>query len=197
MVSIAGDNKNEDFTLIARDCVGGVVYHQLGLRFLSPTINLFLTPADFNLFCLSLREYLSVEVTEDLEAEEPYPVGILAGEGLTPIRVHFMHYEDFASAKAKWEERKARVNYDNLFVISSFCYAPEVATLSPKLIEEWNHIPYRKAVLVDKPYGFDDEFVIAKPEECEEFAWLLFAPNPEEPWRRTFNDFDFIRFLNP
>ena len=38
------DNKNDDFTLIARDCIGGILYHQLGLKFLTPTINLFLTP---------------------------------------------------------------------------------------------------------------------------------------------------------
>ena len=42
--------ENKNFTIIARDCVGGILYHQLGERFLSPTINLFFTPEDFNYF---------------------------------------------------------------------------------------------------------------------------------------------------
>lgn len=49
-------NKNADFTLIARDCVCGVLYHQLGLKFRSPTINLFFTPEDFNWFCPHLKQ---------------------------------------------------------------------------------------------------------------------------------------------
>ena len=48
-------DRNYNFTLISRDCIGGVVYNQLGLPFFSPTINLFFSPADFNLFCLHLN----------------------------------------------------------------------------------------------------------------------------------------------
>ena len=107
-----------------------------------------------------------------------------------------MHYETFKLAKEKWEERKQRLNYDNLFVISSCCYSTEVETLTPQIIEDWNKIPYKKVILVDKKYGFDNEEVIKKPQECQEFAWLLYAPDKTKPWKRTFNVFDFIKFLN-
>ena len=80
--------------------------------------------------------------------------------------------------------------------MSSCSYSTEVVTLTPQIIEEWNKIKYKKVILVDKKYGFDDEVVIEKPKECEEFAWLLFAPDQDQPWKRTFNDFDFIKFLN-
>lgn len=33
--------KNRDITIISANCVGGVIYHDLGLAFNSPTINLF------------------------------------------------------------------------------------------------------------------------------------------------------------
>ena len=34
--------KNRDIPIISANCVGGVIYHDLGLAFNSPTINLFL-----------------------------------------------------------------------------------------------------------------------------------------------------------
>ena len=193
-------NKNSDFTLIARDCVGGVLYHQLGLQFRSPTINLFFTPDDFNWCCLHLKDYLRGNLVDAKEKSIPYPVGTLyprKGSAITKaIQVHFMHYETFLEAKRKWNARKKRINFDNLYVVSSFCYSKEVETLSPKLVEDWNQIPYKKVMLVDQKYGFDGEFVIAKPQECEEYAWLLYSPNPKEPELKTFNDFDFLKFLN-
>lgn len=190
------DLNNSDFTLITRDCIGGVLYHQLGLKFLSPTINLFFTPQDFNYFCLHLKSYIDGRLEESLDDNLPYPVGVLYPRIGKTIKVYFMHYDSFEIAKAKWEERKKRINYDNLFVISSCCYSTEIETLTPEIIKEWNKIKYKKVILVDKKYGFDNEFVINKPEACEEFAWLLYSPDKNDPSRRTFNEFNFIKFLN-
>ena len=39
--------KNNDFTIISSECAGGVIYHDLGLRFDSPTINLWFKPDDY------------------------------------------------------------------------------------------------------------------------------------------------------
>lgn len=195
----ASQNKNNDFTLIARDCVGGILYHQLGLRFLSPTINLFFTPEDFNYFCLYLKEYIDATLVELTESGVSYPVGLLLPNkkyNLKPIRVDFMHYDSFKIAKEKWEARKKRINWDNIYVFSSFCYPREIATLTPELISNWNKIKYKKVMLTDKNYGFDDECIISKPEECKEYAWLLYQPDGLDNYRRTFNDFDFIKFLN-
>lgn len=193
-------NKNKDFTLIARDCIGGILYHQLGLRFLSPAINLFFTPEDFNFLCLNLKEYMDGELVELKDDSVDYPVGLLhpvkESKIDKPIRVSFMHYETFDIAKAKWDERKARINYKKIYVVSSFCYSTEVETLNDKLIEDWNKIEYKKVVLVDKHYGFNDEFIIKKNKKCKEFAWLLYSPNKTITWKRTFNKFNFINFLN-
>ena len=191
---------NKDFTLIARDCVGGILYHQLGLKFLSPTINLFFIPEEFNFFCLNLKEYMAGELEELINNDTPYPVGLIypvKGSPISrPVRVDFMHYDSFEQAKIKWNERKQRINWDNIFVLSTFCYEPETITLTPQLIDDWNKIPYKKAILVNQKYGFDEEFVIDKPKECTEFAWLLFTPGEKPSWRRTFNEFNFIKFLN-
>lgn len=43
--------KNKDFTIFSSNCTGGVLYHDLGLEFLSPTINLYMNCEDFIKFC--------------------------------------------------------------------------------------------------------------------------------------------------
>lgn len=193
------DNKNDDFTLIARDCIGGILYHQLGLKFLTPTINLFLTPKDFNSLCLHLREYINGELKEFKNHKEDYPVGMLYPDkihNLEPIRIDFMHYLNFDEASTKWNQRKLRINWDNIYVVSSFCYIGETKTFTPELVRDWNQINYKKVVFVDKKYGFDDEIVMEEPKECDEYAWLLFADDESQKWKRVFNRFDFIKFLN-
>lgn len=191
-------NKNQDFTLISRDCVGGVLYHQLGLKFLSPTINLFLNPTDFNYFCLYLEDYIDGRLEEYKGDDIDYPVGVLYPKKGSKcdkhVRLGFMHYDSFIEAADKWEERKKRINWNNIYVLSTICYPLEIAELSPELIKKWNDIKYKKVMLVDKKYGFDNEFVIDKPSDCEEYAWLLYSPN--NSWKRVFNQFNFIKFLN-
>ena len=187
-------------TIIARDCVGGVLYHQLNLKFLSPTINLFFEPEDFNLFCLHLKDYLDGRIFEIVDTGLDYPVGLLIPKKDSsidkPIKIHFMHYESFEDALKAWNRRKKRIDWDSIYVLSTMCYSKETASINSGLISDWNKISYPKVMLVDQKYGFDDEFVINKPEGCEEYAWLLYVPDKNNPDKRVFNEFDFINFLN-
>ncbi len=193
-------NNNKNFTIISRDCVGGIIYNQLKLKFLTPTINLFFTPDDFNQFCLHLHDYLKGNLVEMIDANTNYPVGLLYpstdGCYCRPIRINFMHYKTFKDAATKWEERKSRINWDNLFVVSTFCYPIETSTLTNELVNDWNSIEYKKVILVDKKYGFENEQIIDKPIQCKEYAWLLYSPGKVITWRKILNNFDFIKFLN-
>ena len=193
-------SKNKDFTLIARDCVGGVLYHQFKLKFQSPTINLFFEPEDFNVFCLNLKEYLEGKIIEMTDTGLDYPVGVILpkknAQVHKPVKVHFMHYSSFKEALKAWNRRKRRINWDNIYVLSTMCYPKETATINSGLISDWNKISYPKVMLVNQKYGFDDEFVINKPKECDEYAWLLYSPDKSNPEKRVFNEFDFIYFLN-
>lgn len=38
---------NKNFTILSTNCIGGVMYHNLNLKFLSPTINLWISPHDY------------------------------------------------------------------------------------------------------------------------------------------------------
>lgn len=75
--------KYKDFSFISVNCLGGVISHDLGLQFLSPTINLFFESEDYIKFVENLQYYLKLELEEDT-AEESYPVGKLGD-----IRIFF------------------------------------------------------------------------------------------------------------
>lgn len=39
--------KNREFTILCSNCIGGIIYHRLGLQFRSPTVNLWMHQRDF------------------------------------------------------------------------------------------------------------------------------------------------------
>lgn len=103
--------KNKDFTILCSNCIGGVIYHRLGLQFRSPTVNLWMHQREFIQFAANLREYID----EDLifvESEYDYPVA-----QLKDVKIYFNHSRSEEEARNDWNRRKARVNYDNLFLI--------------------------------------------------------------------------------
>lgn len=60
--------KNDNFSILASNCIGGVLYHELGMPFLSPFINMYVEPRDFIKFLKSPNEYLRYELN-DVTAE--------------------------------------------------------------------------------------------------------------------------------
>lgn len=55
---------NSNFTIISNNCVGGIMYHDLGERFNSPTVNLMFHISDFFTFLENLHEALESDVVE-------------------------------------------------------------------------------------------------------------------------------------
>lgn len=184
-------------TIISRDCVGGVLYNQYGLKFLSPTINLYFSPEAFNVFCLNLSEYINSNLVQGPN-EKKYPVGVLIPKNpcLKPIKVFFAHYTSFEEAKEKWDKRKERINYKNIYIVSTFCNPIEVENFNKKIVEDFNKINYKKVILVDKSYGFDNEFIIKKPKKAPDHGWLLYNYNKLLLWKKVFNKFNFNAFFN-
>lgn len=108
---------NTNVSFLSPNCIGGLIYHDLGLRFMSPTINLMMTQKDFLLFVLSLDDYLNGEFQFFKHNEYTCPCAYLFpynnGQEIT---VHFTHYRSEEEAVKKWNERKQRINRDNVFV---------------------------------------------------------------------------------
>jgi len=70
-----------EVTIISNNCIGGVIYSDFGLRFNSPTINLFFFANDYIRFLKALDHYLTTELIEVEESHYlknvGYPVGVL------------------------------------------------------------------------------------------------------------------------
>lgn len=110
-------------TIISNNCTGGAVLHELGMEFRTPTINLQILPEDYPRFCKHLRVYMEKELHEPkvfLKHETDalnkmfggipnFPIGIVGD-----IIVCFQHYATFGEAKAKWDERKVKIDYDHI-----------------------------------------------------------------------------------
>ena len=109
-----------DFTIFSSDCLGGILYHDLRRKFLSPTINMWFEERDFLKFCLSPQYYLNCDFQflSEQEKDVPYPVGCL-GDCDRRIRLYFEHYPTNQSCVENWDRRKQRIQWNNLFVVMS------------------------------------------------------------------------------
>lgn len=98
-------------TLFAPNCLAGILYHDLGLQFRSPTINTMMLQTDFAKLVLDLDHYLEQKLIFFKHPDYECPCAYL-----DDIVIHFTHYDSEKIAEEKWEERKRRVDKENLFI---------------------------------------------------------------------------------
>ena len=125
-------------SIFSRNCFGGIIYHTLGLTFRSPIINMFFSENDFIRFLRAPRVYMEEklilkEMKWQTDLKFYYPVVTLGN-----VDIYMNHYPDFDEAVAKWNERKQRINWYNLFVMMS--------TENEEILQEFNALPYGKKV---------------------------------------------------
>ena len=140
-------NHQEHVSIICNNCVGGVIYHNLGLRFDSPTINLFIKGEEYLAFCKDLYYYSCCQMVESIDSmKNGYPVGVLLpkDDQHIPVSIYFQHYKSFEQAKEKWDERFSRVDYKNLFWILEFYDT----IYKPDLMYEFDKLPYENKMII-------------------------------------------------
>ena len=103
--------KNHGFSIISANCVGGILYHDVGEQFRTPTINLIIP--QFVTFAENLQHYLQVTPVEGEKTKEGYPVCML--EDISIIGVHYATCEMLMK---DWVRRAKRVNYNNILLIA-------------------------------------------------------------------------------
>lgn len=134
--------ENENFTILSNNCVGSLITNDLNHKFLTPTVNLFMSTNDFVKFISNLDHYLKVEIIKDDSESKSYPVGIL-----DDITIHFMHYKDITEAKKKWNERKQRIVKENLFILMV-----DNDDCSEETFKKFKDLSYKKVFLTNKLY---------------------------------------------
>lgn len=182
---------NDNFSIISSNCVAGVIYHDLGKKFLSPTINLYFESKDFIKFLKNMDYYVSLKLEEDFDKKYDYPVAKLGD-----LKLYCVHYDSFEEVKIKWEERCKRINKNNLFVIMcerDFCSETE--------IKEFDELPYKnKIIFVSRPMPqIKSAYYIPgtenKKEENQGIVPIMKYKSIISG-RRFIDDFDYVSFLN-
>ena len=195
--------KNHSFTIISNTCVGGVMTHNVGEQFRSPTVNLIIYEDQFLLFCRHLKEY-SICPMESPTAEEQkqfeqysYPVGILRGAtaGLPDINLYLVHYKSVEEARAKWEARYQRINYDDIFIAMD-----RGIEAKEEILDAFHELPYEHKVIFSQfddpqrwPCNFHPSFYTA-----EHFVSGAMYKNIQKGLFRYhwMDEFDYVRWLN-
>lgn len=173
-------------SIIASNCTATLIYHDLHLPFLSPTINLGMEMNDFVKFVNHLHWYLDQDIRYVEESMVNYPVGMLAD-----IRINFVHYDNFEEAVTKWDERKKRINWDRLFIIGC-----EKDGCTYETLLAFDKLPYKKVIFTKREYPeIRSAFHIHGFEDCEELGTV--TNYREQFWiRRYMDEFDYVTFLN-
>lgn len=127
---------NTDVTIISSNCIGGVISHELGLQFRSPTVNLYIEPSDYVRFCSRLEYYMEQHLVQ-VDKETDYPIA-MCGD----VTIHGLHYANFTELNQKWEDRKKRINYDNLFIMMI-----ERDGCTKEDIQQFDQLPYPNKVI--------------------------------------------------
>lgn len=137
-------------SIISNHCWGGFTYHYLCMRFNSPFVNMFMGDEDYLKLLENFHYYISLEVEyvgEEYETnlKRKYPIGKLGD-----ICLHFNHYISFEEVLQKWEERKKKMNMDNLFI--------HMSTESREYAERFDLLSYKnKIVFVPRSFGLESE----------------------------------------
>ena len=145
---------NRNFTIISNDCFGGMAYEELGLRYESPFVGLFVPPEDYVRLLRNLKpaceqpirfkersRHERINVWRQDIIHRDYPIGVVGDD----VEVHFLHYANREAAEAKWTRRAQRIHWDNLFV--KICWHAEEGMIS--WLREFDAMPFaRKLSLV-------------------------------------------------
>lgn len=177
--------KNKNFTLLTGNCIGGYIYHQLGLPFSSPTINLMILNRDFKKFILNLKHYLALTPTPFIDTRFPDVPSALLGD----IILHFTHYNSSEEGIEAWEKRKKRIDFDNIYIIISDI------DLTQNDIKDLMDVNCKKiVVMTSKNYGYEHCLYLPAFEGRDHVGELL-GKTLSGKW--VFEKyFDFVGWIN-
>lgn len=183
---------NPNVTILSHNCLGGVISHDLGIRFNSPFVNLWLYPKDFIKYCKNIEYYRHCKLhflpnEVDRLGRGGYPIAML-----DDLKIHFLHYKSQEEAERKWYDRTQRMNLDNIRCIMSEC---DTCTLDD--IEDFSKLQYPNVVLVHKKYlSFQNIIYIKGFEEFDEIGNTMEYKKNRYFGDKYYDDFDFVTFLN-
>ena len=181
--------RNKDFTLISNDCWGGELYQYFDLAYSTPFVGLYVMAPCYlkllknpkyylglSLSFAKVSKYEEVELTREKGAHK-FPVGVL-----DDIEIQFMHYKSEEEAKAKWERRVNRINWDNIFV--KIDGSKDYATFN--LMQDFDSLTYPKICIVKDPQPSILSAIFVKDWESDG-AKMFYKTNKDFSIRKWLN----------
>ncbi len=178
---------NKNFSLIASNCNGAFILHDLGMRFNSPFVNLWIQPKQFIKLLSDLELYMNADLEFISEDGIEYPIG-----KINDVNIYFQHYSNCEEALDKWNKRKERINYDNLFVMLTErdnCTYDDLVSfdllpIKNKVVFTRNEYPEIKCSFYIK--GFENMNEVGN----------LFEYMPHKVGKKYYDQFDYVNWFN-
>ncbi len=183
-------SRGKTASIISMNCVGGILYHDLGLKFLSPTINLYMVAQDFIKFCENLEYYLSIDEFVECEdtrigEHDKCPVAKLGD-----LTLYLVHYSSVKQAQDKWNERKKRVNFENIAIVCC-----EREGMNDEIKNRFENLPYKKVMFTHLPDEKHKSCYYIKGYENEDSVGIV-TLGENADGLRPVDQFDYVEFLN-
>ena len=180
--------RNRQPSIIASNCIGTFIYYDMKLQFRSPTINLSFDMNDYVRFLENLHWYLNQPLLPYEDARFDYPCGMLGD-----VEIRFNHYKTFDEAKEKWETRKQRIDWNNLFVVGI-----DGDNCTYDTLQRFDALPYpNKVIFTHKPYPeFSSTYYLPGFEDLGGIGVATDVRRGGAFVRRYMDQFDYVSFLN-
>ncbi len=178
--------KNKELTLISSNCNGCLMLHDLGLRFNSPFVNMFISAEDYIKILQNFQHYMSIEPRCIDNGGLPYPLA-----ALDDVILHCVHYKSEEEIVKKWNDRKARMDMSNCFVMFT-----ERDGCTQKHLEAFDALPFQNKVVFTRCAHEDiASSVYIRGFEQEPCVGNLYR---YRGWSgsRYYDDFDYVTWFN-
>ena len=174
-------------SLLCPNCMGGILFHDLGVRFQSPTFNLMIFQDHFIRMITDLDYYLNLEFEFYDDPDYTCPCARLGD-----IVVHFTHYQEPEMCVKKWKERCGRLHPDNTFIFLS-----ERDGITYEDIRALQDLDYRGLVVFTCHDYKDLPYTVYLPEyEADGEVGNILERSMLDDSRRYEKYFDFVRWFN-
>jgi len=187
-------NYNKSFTIISNNCWGGSVYEDLDLAYTTPTVGLFFYGPCYIKFLSNLKYYLSQDIvfvdksSYQIANEDRSNSGLFYPIGkLDDIEIHFLHYHSELDASEKWNRRKDRINFDNLFVAFA-----QNELVDYELMNSFDNLDYNNKVIFSSQ-NFENLNSLVWIKDRQGFDNVGDIYTNKNIWRK---EFDVVKWLN-
>ncbi len=175
-----------DFSIISNNCWGGIVYHDLGIAYQTPFVNMYMHADCFLAMLQDLPSYLKSPITFSHQSKyfnspTNYPVGLLKD-----VEIHFIHYQNLEQAKKKWLERVQRVNYEKLLIVLS-----ERDGCTTRHVQLFDLLPYKNKVCFVK-----EDYKLSKTKVISSYFWRWGVPSADVVSGTSYRLLNLVPYLN-